>query len=124
MKEIIKYEAFDGTIFEDEYECIAYERLKQSEGFSGQIHFFNCWKKPMKLNCDQNDVYYAVVDTKEAAEWWNEICAEEGSVQPFKQRDYKPGFYWYEDYNEGWKCLEEEMEKLQLMADEFQQFIE
>ena len=124
MKEVITYEAFDGTIFDDEDECVEYERLKQSEGVSGQIHFFNILKKPMKLNCDQNDVYYAVVDTKEAAEWWNEVCAEEGLVQPFKQRAYKPGFYWYETYDDTWKCLQEEMEKLQMMADEFQQFVE
>ena len=124
MKEIITYEAFDGTIFDNEDECVEYERLKQSERFVGQIHFFGALKNPLDLNCNQEDVYYAVVDTTEAAEWWNDICAKEGLEKPFKQRTYKPGFYWYTDYNDAWKCLQEEMEKLQLMADEFQQFIE
>ena len=124
MKEIITYEAFDGTRFEDEDKCIEYERLKQSEGFIGQIHFFNIHKKPLNLGCDQNDVYYVVVDTIEAAEWWNNLCVEEGFEQPFKKRTYKPGFYWYETYDDTWKCLQEEMEILQIMADEFQQFIE
>lgn len=124
MKEIISYEAFDGTIFEDEYECIKYERQAQSEGFYGQIHFFNAIKKPLKLYCDQNDIYYAVVKTPEAAEWWNDLCANEGIEQPFKKRDYAPGFYWYDTYTDKWKCLQEEMEELQLMADEFQQFVE
>ena len=124
MKEIITYEAFDGTIFEDEYECVAYERLKQSEGFSGQIHFFNIRKRPLPISCDQDGVYYVIVDTTEAAEWWNDLCAKEGLEQPFKKKVCKPGFYWYETCDDTWKCLQEEMEKLQMMADEFQQFVE
>lgn len=124
MKEIISYEAFDGTIFDDEDECVEYERQAQSGEFLGQIHFFNAFKKPLKLTCDQDDIYYAVVKTTEAGEWWNDRCAEEGLEQPFKKRAYSPGFYWYDTYADKWKCLQEEMEKLQLMADEFQQFVD
>ena len=125
MKEIITYEAFDGTIFEDDAECLEYERLKQSGEYAGQIHFFDWRKRPLGINCDPDEVYYTIVETVEAALWWDNACLKEGIVQPFnKKRDYKPGFYWYEDYNDGWKCLEEEMEKLQMMADEFQQFVD
>ena len=124
MKEIISYEAFDGTIFEDEDECVAYEKQAQSGEFLGQIHFFNASKKPLKLSCDQDYIYYAVVKTLDAAVWWNDRCAEEGLEQPFKTRAYAPGFYWYDTYTDKWKSLEEEKEKLQLMADEFQYFIE
>ena len=124
MKEIITYEAFDGTRFEDEDECVEYERQVQSEEFSGQIHFFNAFKKPLKLACDQDDVYYAIVKTTEAAEWWDDLCANEGLERPFKKRAYAPGLYWYDTYADTWKYLQEEIEKLQLMANEFQQFVE
>lgn len=124
MKEIITYEAFDGTRFEDEGECYEYERSKLSGEFSGQIHFFDYSKKPLKISCDADEVYYAIVETVEAAMWWDDSCSAEGLEQPFKKREYKTGFYWYDGYANEWKCLQEEMEKLQLMADEFQQFIE
>ena len=124
MKEIIKYEAFDGTIFEDEDACHEYERLKQSGEFAGQIHFFGYDKKPLKINCDVNEVYYAIIETVAAAMWLDDSCREEGIVQPFLKRACKPGFYWYDGHDDEWKCLEEEMEKLQMMADEFQQFVD
>lgn len=124
MKEVITYEAFDGTMFDNEDECYEYELLKQSEGFSGQIHFFNYLKKPLSIACNTDDVWYAVVESTEAAEWWNHRCAEDGTPQPFKKRAYKSGFYWYDNHEDEWKCLQEEMEKLQIMANEFQQFVE
>lgn len=124
MKKIIAYEAFDGTQFDDEYECYAHERLKSSEKFLGQIYFFDYSKRPLKISCDTDEAYYAIVETIEAAMWWNNSCSVEGLVQPFKKREYKTGFYWYDNYADEWKCLQEEIEKLQLMADEFQQFIE
>jgi hypothetical protein len=124
MKEIIKYEAFDGTIFEDEDECVEYERLKQNGKFAGQIHFFGFDKKPLKISCEAYEVYYVIVETVEAAMWWDDFCREEKVERPFEKKPFKPGFYWYDGYSSEWKCLEEEMEKLQIMADEFQQFIE
>lgn len=124
MKEIVKYEAFDGMIFEDECECYEYERMKEIGEYAGQTHFFDWRKRPLSIGCAPDEIYYVIVETIEAAMWWDNTCFKEGIIQPFKQRAYKPGFYWYEDYDDGWKCLEEEMEKLQMMADEFQQFIE
>lgn len=124
MEEIITYVAFDGTEFDDEEECLEYEKLKHAEEFVGQIHFFNVFKKPLTINCDQGIVDYAVVDTTEAAEWWNDLCVEEGLEQPFKKRAYKPGFYWFDTCYDTWRCLQEEMEKLQSLADEFRQFVE
>lgn len=124
MKEIVTYEAFDGTQFDNENECYEYERMKLSGEYSGQIHFFDYSKKPLKISCNADEVYYAIVETVEAAMWWNDSCSAEGLNQPFENRDCKTGFYWYDDHDNKWKCLQEEMDKLQLMADEFQQFIE
>lgn len=125
MEKVITYVAFDGTEFDYEDECYEYERLKQGEKFVGQIHFFDRHKIPLKIGYyDSDDIFYAVVNTTEAAEWWNRLCEEEGTPQPFEKRPYKPGFYWYDIYDDKWKCLQEEMEKLQLLADEFQQFVE
>ena len=124
MKEVITYEAFDGTRFDDEYECYEYERLTLSGEFSGQIHFFDYSKQPLKISCNADEVYYAIVKTVEAAIWWNDSCSAEEVPQPFENREYKTGLYWYDDHTNEWKCLQEEMEKLQLMADEFQQFVE
>ena len=124
MIEVIIYVAFDGTEFDDEDECYEYERLKHGEEFVGQIHFFDCHKQPLKIGCDLGDIFYAVVDTAEAAKWWNAGCFHAGLPQPFEERDFQPGFYWYDIHNDGWRYLQEEMEKLQLLADEFQQFVE
>ena len=124
MEKVITYVAFDGTEFDDDGEYLEYERMKNGEKFAGQIHFFDYEKRPLKISCDLDEIFYAVVDTTEVAEWWNESCFQEGLQQPFARRPYSPGFYWYDERDDVWKCLKEEMEKLQLLADEFQKFVE
>ena len=127
MQEICYYLADDGTKFEDRCECIKYEALKGLEAHKSEFHFFNYRKEPIPIKeANAEDVAYIVVKSNSCAEaigsWFNsEYCND-----PFD------GFYeecvgtWVYgdaiDRGDEWLKLELEIEKLQTLISEINQY--
>lgn len=70
MIERVSYIADDGTTFEDEDECIDYERGLMLKKYEHDIHMWNCEFQPIPITDSQalDKVYYLTCDTAEAVE--------------------------------------------------------
>lgn len=106
MKKILSYVADDGTVFNDEEECLAYEfnSLNYSNimlvGADGRII-------PLTYETDLNKVSYIKVSTREDAETLQDIFNDKAIMpSPWDSLDIypEPGEYFWED--DTWKWIE------------------
>lgn len=95
------YIANDGTEFEKESECLAYETSLTSE--CDFVKLYNRYGKPIEWNPDDydymwNNLYYIIIEPhheEEAEEWWNNSFGTMLDVSPFGDIECE----WRE-----WKC--------------------
>lgn len=118
MKEVVYYVAEDGTKFDDDDKCLAYEKNILWSPYINQIHFFNSKIHPVSTtfdNLSNGEVFFIKVDTDEAAVFLQEEGIGERICTPFSDgRDSLPclkGYYWYDDNQ--WKNLDIEIGALQ-----------
>ena len=122
MKTIMYFVAEDGTRFENEDECVRYERAAKANSFKNEISFYDADRKPMNVDGDFDSVYFILVKSLGAAQWLINLCRDEGCESPFDYRGVKPGLYWWDDDFGHWRCWEEESDKLDEYAEYFQLF--
>ena len=129
MTEYTTYVAFDGEEFDDEDDCLAYERKLQATNFKGEIFFYDINRKPVPLDIgDLDDVYFVNIETERACQWFVDRCHDCGSTHPWSYNPYRKeefpltGFFYYSD--EEWHHWQTEIEKLNAIRDYFQLFEE
>lgn len=117
MTEKILYIADDGAEFEDEEECLNYEKTLGFDFIKDEITFWDEHFK--KLNIDEKDLAYKVcyvkIDTEKAYDWFNNFLWEEGYHALDKCVSNRPkltGLYFYDTYRGVWKQLEGELNDL------------
>lgn len=130
MTEYITYVAFDGSEFDDEDDCLAYERTMKATDYEDEIFFYDSNRKPVPLNVeDLDDVYFVNIETEKASKWFLDRCRDSGATHPwtYDARRAEPfpktGFFWYDD-NGDWRHWQTEMESLRAIGDYFQLFEE
>lgn len=86
MIERVSYIADDGTTFEDEVECIDYERGLMLKKYERDIHMWNCEFQPIPITDSQalDKVYYLTCDTAEAVEVMYNWFEDMGYSNPFE----------------------------------------
>ena len=86
MIERVSYIADDGTAFEDEDECIDYERGLMLKKYEHDIHMWNCEFQPIPITDSQalDKVYYLTCDTAEAVEVMHNWFEYMGYSSPFE----------------------------------------
>lgn len=124
MKEIIKYIADDGTIFEDEDECFEYELNLKIANLKNRIRLFDDKKTELPLSADSLESYYyiAIYDITAIAEV-KAICSDElGVFHPWDPLDGRckeeVGLYKYNKSDETWYNLNAVKEIIQKTLDE------
>ena len=129
MTEYTTYVAFDGSEFDDEDDCLAYERTMQATDYEDEIFFYDNNRKPVPLNVeDLDDVYFVNIETEKAREWFIDRCRNCGSTHPWSYNPHREeefpltGFFYYSD--EEWHHWQTEMERLRAIGDYFQIFEE
>ena len=129
MTEYTTYVAFDGTEFDDEDDCLAYERTIQATDYEGEIFFYDINRKPIPLHTeDLEDVYFVNIETEKACQWFVDRCGDCGATHPWSYNPYRKeelpmtGFFYYSD--EEWHHWQTEIEKLNAIRDYFQLFEE
>lgn len=123
MIEIRYWVADDGTKFDDEYDCIQYERKKKLEEYKDDFVLYDEQINiifPEEANTKQ--VCIIVVKTHAAAECISEWFNDEGYCNPFCDCELgqEIGTWVYGDMiDEGdeWIKLEDKIEKLQNLID-------
>ena len=111
MKEIITYtyEAFDGTIFEDEDECREYEIKEKAKTVSLTMldHKWNVLdnNKEESFEC----AFAIIVNKQEDIDFIKEIAREQGYTSPWERGwgrkgdcEEKLGIYVYDEDNDRW----------------------
>lgn len=106
MREVIYYEANDGTRFEDEWECVQYEFDK---GFEPIVEMLKLWdgygaKKKITHRTNLNDAYAIYCSSITAAIFLKEWGERDGVATPYDKIDIKGGdevplgtFIWFDD---------------------------
>lgn len=109
MIERVSYIADDGTTFEDEDECIDYERGLMLKKYEHDIHMWDCEFQPIPITDSQalDKVCYLTCDTAEAVEVMHNWFEYLGFSSPFegdesfyamagRQYYYMDNDQWYE----------------------------
>ena len=119
MIEIRFWQADDGTKFDDEYDCIQYERKKKLEDYKEDFIFYDynkCLIPPEEA--DTEKICIIVVKTPAAAEYIGEWFEDDGCNNPFCGCEFghEVGTWVYGELLEmgdEWVKLEAEIERLQ-----------
>lgn len=122
MQEIIKYVANDGTEFEDEDECLDYERKTLFADFSnGGLRAFNSNKKELSVeNYTEvesllDDSWFLIIPNKVKDEFAEAVRDEDwNSTLPdciYSSKDDENFFYWYDEQCD-WKNYKYELATL------------
>ena len=123
MKEHIKYsyEAIDGTMFDDEDECQAYEDALIAKNIT--VHMYNAEFELLPNNCIGFDqAVYLNIQTENAIEFIEHLCEREGIWSPWKEQtcrgkvispERKTGVYRWDDCQDIWVNMAEELAEMQ-----------
>lgn len=117
MTEKIIFIADDGAEFEDEDECLNYEKTLGFDHIKDEIAFLDEHFK--KLTIDEEDLsdkaFYVKIDSEKAYNWFNNLLWTEGYETLDKCVSHRPkltGLYFYDSYRDVWKQLEGELNDL------------
>lgn len=123
MKEVRYWLAEDNTMFDDEYDCIRYERRKKLENYKNDFIFYDEQKNiifPEEANADQISII--VIKTPDAAKCVGEWFEDDGCLDPFDGMYGECVGTWVYgdiiDKGDEWFKLESEIEKLQTLINE------
>jgi hypothetical protein len=119
MIEIRFWQADDGTKFDDEYDCIRYERKKKLEVYKDDFVFYDynkCLIPPEEASAER--ICIIVIKTSAAAEYIGEWFESDGCYSPFDGCEFghEVGTWVYGEMVEmgdEWVKLEAEIERLQ-----------
>ena len=134
MKEIYMYVADDGTMFDDEDECRAYELEQALGNFQDGITLYNYKGNKIKIN-DFNgeaiefnglidEAYFIKVNSADALEAFTDLLYEYGSDTSGLYWDGEPDIFVYGDLcpngNSGeWNSWNGTVKKLQAFKEEY-----
>lgn len=131
MTEYTTYIAFDGSEFDDEDDCLAYERTMKATDYEKEISFYGFDRKPIPLHVENlDDVYFVNIKTKKACQWFIDRCQDCGSIHPWSYDPHRKeefpmtGFFWFDTSDDTWHHWQTEMEKLNEIRNYFQLFEE
>lgn len=117
MIERVSYVADDGTAFEDEDECIDYERGLMLKKYEHDIHMWDDNFQPIPITDSKalDKVYYLTCDTAEAVkvmnDWFEYMCYS----SPFEGGNSfaeMAGYHYYWQDNDEWYEADDLIEKV------------
>ena len=127
MKEVKYWIAEDGTKFEDKWECEQYEKQMILKEHKDDFAFYDYYKKPIPIEqATPDDICYILIKTSEAAECVCNWFERDDCYAPFESDNLNNavGLWFYgeiEGYGnpECWYKVEDEIERLQSLRNEF-----
>lgn len=117
MEEIViyKYQANDGTMFDDDSECLRYE-LEQTVKNAGGMVIKNAYGETFDIIDDGvddalNNAAYVTLKTDDDVEAYNSLCEHYGY-----QKIMEPGNWYYDDDEDEWIKFDDLVNKVNEMA--------
>lgn len=123
VKQKTVYVAFDGTEFNSETNCIAYEKKYLTDNISSDCIFLNATKHRLTAeeflaNPETVDGFY--VPNEEQAKIISQILEEFDLESPWNDDTYTPGFYWYSNDDGTYVDVKSYLQFWQSIYDSFQ----
>lgn len=117
MIERVSYIADDGTAFEDEDECLEYERALMLKKYEHDIHMWDNEFQPIPITDSKalDKVYYLTCDTAEAVEVMNDWFEHMDYSSPFEGGNSfaeMAGCHYYWQDNDEWCEADDLIEKV------------
>lgn len=117
MIERVSYIADDGTAFEDEDECLEYERALMLKKYEHDIHMWDNEFQPIPITDSKalDKVYYLTCDTAEAVEAMNDWFEHMDYSSPFEDGNSfaeMAGCHYYWQDNDEWYEADDLIEKV------------
>ena len=99
MRKFVQYIADDGRAFENEDECLKYEREKANQSLGNKFRMFDpLFRETTDIHC----VWYVYMYDSEAYTHFVELCDEIGVIPPSFIDKRPTKIYWDKDTEE-WK---------------------
>ena len=115
MIERITYIADDGTEFDDEDECLAYEAELNFGAFKDHVFLFNSVRSPLSFSLDNFEAsYYVVINDDSAAASFVAAMEAEG----YSELPRAKGVYKYNTRKDKWENLHEKLADLTELIEE------
>lgn len=127
MKEVRFWLAEDGKRFDDEYDCIEYERRVILNEYKDDFVFLDCSKEVIPIeNAQTDNIFYIIIKHQRCAPVIGGWFKEDNCSDPFDGMYDKTveGTWVYGaiiDKGDEWYLLEFEIEKLQTLIKELNQ---
>lgn len=119
MKEITKYVANDGTEFENEYECLDYERTEGMKAIKGVKFFFENGKEITEYsNLEDllNRSYFIIITDRNDFDKFEDLLYDEFDcnywAEGWENLQGKTGLFYYDEYFDRWVSWDEQYDKL------------
>ena len=119
MREITKYVADDGTEFEDEDECLDYERTEKMKTIKGVKFFFENGKEISDYSSLEDLVdrsYFIKITDKDDFDKLEEMVFDELHrhywAYGWDDLKDKTGLFYYDEAFDGWLSWDEQYDKL------------
>lgn len=108
MKTKTIYIAFDGTTFDDELDCLDYEKKNSFKQLSSNCTFLDRKGEPRsheEFRENPGSIFGMYIPSLEDAEIVRDICIEVGASSPWDYETFEStGFFWYCG---GWENVDE-----------------
>ena len=122
---IIQYVAEDGKIFDDEDECMTYERISKIEFHTKDIKFFTDDLENYSLDlddpCDPYDsCYFMIFKTQEAAKKYSDVLCSYG----YTACPEKKGIYYYDDQERMFMDMKEKVDEMKKFIEKYEKILE
>ena len=97
MTHVEYFEADDGTMFDDEFDCYQYELELRAKTLTTDLFFFDSHHNALPLTrLGYEDSYYVCVNTEEASEYLNDLAGFTGQCPPWgSNNEPRPGKWVY-----------------------------
>ena len=127
MKEIRQWQAYDGTIFDNEEECREYEDEKLASSVKGEIVFYDYDNEVIdapynKIN--PNKVYGMAIKSRKAIEAVRDYFGPLGYIMPDDFDTEESGCWVWSDPDSDWLRVEEEIEEMEKRLEDYNKMLE
>ena len=102
MIEVHKFIADDGTEFDNEYDCLEYERDKSTNEFKNRIVALDEWGKRRAITDIASHLYLYIAD-EEAYNFYNHLCEDDSYITLNTETKY--GFFYFDGNMDEWMNL-------------------
>lgn len=127
MREIRQWQAYDGTIFDDEEKCREYETEKKIASIENEVIFYNYQNKVIDApfnTINPSVIYGMVIKSKKAMEIVKDYFEQYDSITPIDFETEEDGCWVWSDEKSDWLMVEKVKEEIEEKLEDYNRMLE